>query len=165
MGFALLVLGRASLAEGEYSEAHHLLQESVDLLCDSKNWDFAYWALPSLAHVELMLGEMGKSKQHLQQMLRPALHQGHGFALMSAIPVIALLELEKGHVERAIELYALASRYGHVANSRWWQDVAGKQIAAVASTLPPDVVAAVQERGRARNLEEMVAELLAAMAS
>ena len=33
-------------------------------------------------------------------------------------------------------------------------------IPAVAETLPPDVVAAAQERGRAQDLETVVAELL-----
>ena len=33
-------------------------------------------------------------------------------------------------------------------------------IAAVAETLPPDVVAAAQERGRVRDLDATVAELL-----
>ena len=64
---------------------------------------------------------------------------------------------------RAVELYALASRYPFVANSRWFEDVAGKHIAAVAATLPPEVVAAAQERGKARDLwataEEMLKEL------
>ena len=60
-----------------------------------------------------------------------------------------------------MELYALASRYPFVANSRWFEDVAGKHIAAVAATLPPEVVAAAQECGRARDLGATVAELLA----
>jgi len=60
-----------------------------------------------------------------------------------------------------VEIYALASRYPHVANSQWFEDVVGKQIAAVAATLHPDVVAAAQERGRARDLKETLAELLA----
>jgi len=47
-----------------------------------------------------------------------------------------------------------------VANSRWFEDVAGRHIAAVAATLPPEVVTAAQERGRARDLEATVAELL-----
>ena len=36
----------------------------------------------------------------------------------------------------------------------------GKHIAAVAATLPPEVVMAAQERGRARDLKATVAELL-----
>jgi hypothetical protein len=35
--------------------------------------------------------------------------------------------------------YRLASRYPFVANSRWFEDVAGKHIAATAETLPPEV--------------------------
>jgi hypothetical protein len=80
---------------------------------------------------------------------------------MSALPVMALLEAEEGRAERAVELYALASRYAHIANSRWWENVAGKHIAAAAEALPPEEVTAAQERGRARDLKETVAELLA----
>ena len=66
--------------------------------------------------------------------------------------------------EQAVELYALASRYPYVANSRWFEDIAGRHIAAVAATLPPDAVAAAQERGKARDLEATVAELLVKLA-
>jgi hypothetical protein len=66
-----------------------------------------------------------------------------------------------GNSERAVELYALASRYPFVANSPWFENVAGRHVAAAAASLPPDVVAAAQERGRARDLEATVAELLA----
>jgi len=52
-------------------------------------------------------------------------------------------------------------RFLFVANSCWFEDVAGKHVAAVAATLPPDAVAAAQERGRARDLDATVAGLLA----
>ena len=48
-----------------------------------------------------------------------------------------------------------------MAKSRSFEDVAGQHIAAAAATLPPEVVTAAQERGRARDLEATVAELLA----
>ena len=79
---------------------------------------------------------------------------------MIALPAAALLLADAGQRERAVELYALASRFGFVANSRWYKDVAGKQIAAVAATLPPDVVAAARERGRARDLWATAQQLL-----
>lgn len=47
-----------------------------------------------------------------------------------------------------------------MANSRFWEDVVGKHIAAAAATLPPEVTAAAQERGRARDLWATVEELL-----
>ena len=61
----------------------------------------------------------------------------------------------------AVELYALASRYPIVANSRWSEDVFGAEIAAAAAALPPEVVAAARERGRARDLDATIAELIA----
>ena len=79
---------------------------------------------------------------------------------MVALPGIALLLADRGEVKRAVEICALASRYLLVANSRWFEDVAGKHIAAAAAAMPPEVVAAAQERGRARDLDATVAELL-----
>ena len=64
-------------------------------------------------------------------------------------------------VERAIELYAVVSRYPYVANSRWFEDIAGQHIAAAAESLPPEVVQAARERGRARDLWKTAKELLA----
>jgi hypothetical protein len=46
-------------------------------------------------------------------------------------------------------LFAL--RHPYVANSRWFEDVAGREIAA-AGSLTPDVVTHTHERGRARDL-------------
>ena len=47
-----------------------------------------------------------------------------------------------------------------MAHSVWFEDVYGKQIAAAAKGLPPEVVAAAQERGRARDLWATAEELL-----
>ncbi len=48
-----------------------------------------------------------------------------------------------------------------MANSRWFEDIAGREIATAAETLLPDVVAAAQKRGRERDIWETAAELLA----
>ena len=80
--------------------------------------------------------------------------------LPRALPVVALLLSGEGDIERAVELYALASRYPHVANSRWYEDVAEVHITTAAAGLPPEVVTAAQERGRARDLDATAQELL-----
>jgi hypothetical protein len=59
-----------------------------------------------------------------------------------------------------VELYALASRYPFVAHSRWQDDVIKQAITSAAMTLPPEVVNAAQERGRARDVKTTVKELL-----
>ena len=74
--------------------------------------------------------------------------------------VVALFHVDQEQGERALELYGLASRYPYVSCSRWYEDVAGRHIAAAAAGLPPDVIAAAQERGRARDLEATLRDLL-----
>jgi hypothetical protein len=86
-------------------------------------------------------------------------------SLATPLPAIALLLADQGEKERALELYALASRAPYVANSRWFEDIAGRYIAAVAASLPPEVVAAAQGRGRARDLDATAEELLAELES
>jgi hypothetical protein len=77
---------------------------------------------------------------------------------------MGLLLADRGQAERAVELYALASRYPIVANSRWFEDVAGRHLAAVAAALPAEVCQAAQARGWARDLWATARELLAELA-
>lgn len=81
-------------------------------------------------------------------------------AVITALPATALLLAGQGEPERAVELYALASRHPYVANSRWFEDVFGQQIATIAEALPPKAISAAQERGRARDLWATAKELL-----
>jgi hypothetical protein len=76
---------------------------------------------------------------------------------------MALLLADQDEKERAVELYTLALQNPYVANSRWFEDVAGRHIAAVAATLPPEVVETAQARGRARDVWETARELLKAL--
>jgi hypothetical protein len=103
-----------------------------------------------------------------RQAVREALQIGDRtrgfFPCIFAMPALALLLADAGEGEQATELYALASRYPFVAHSRWFEDVAGRHISAEAAALPPDVVAAAQERGRARDLQATVKELLEELA-
>ena len=73
---------------------------------------------------------------------------------------LARLQADRGEKERAVELYALASRNPYVGNCRWFEDVAGNQIAAIAATLPPAVVTAAQVRGKTREWRATAKELL-----
>ena len=106
------------------------------------------------------LGQRDQALRHLVQALR-LVPDAHAFwPLLYALAVYALLLIDGGETERAVELYALASCYPFAANSRWFEDVAGKYIAAAAETLPREMVAAAQERGRARDLGATVREML-----
>ena len=119
------------------------------------------WALACMGYAAHRQGRLVETRRTLREALKIGAESGAFFPPITALPAIALLRLDQGEVERAIELYALARRYPYVAKSRWFEDVAGKHIAAAAADLPAGVVAAAQERGRARDLGATVQDLLA----
>jgi DNA-binding SARP family transcriptional activator/predicted ATPase len=159
IGNAFLLLGRLAIVEGEYVQAQQLFQQSCSILEGSAMYA---WVLSGLGFVARGLGQPDRARQHLCKALLLASEVGDLVATLLALGSIALLLVDEGQVERAVELYALVdSRFPYVANAQWAEDVAGRHIAAAAKALPPDVVAAAQERGRARDLEATVKELLA----
>jgi predicted ATPase len=165
IGFALLVQSWPALAEGAYAKARELLDESVAVYRGVEQVDWASWTLACAGYAERALGRQELAWEHAREALQTGVELHAFFPLIYGLPLVALLLADKSAcstlgVERAVEVYALASRYGHVANSRWFEDVAGKRIAAAAATLPPEVVAAAQARGRARDLWATAEELL-----
>jgi hypothetical protein len=82
------------------------------------------------------------------------------FPLLYGLPAVALYLAGERYMERAVELYSLASTYGFVSNSQWFEDVAGKHISTFAASLPSEVVKAAQSRGRALDIWDTAAKLL-----
>ena len=160
IGLSLITLSVPAVIEEKYAEAQVLLQECVAVLQTIEGAGEMGWALAMLGYMERGQGQLAQARRHLSQALRT------GTGIMSTptslvvLPAISLLLADQGEKERAVELYALAARYPWVNHNCFIEDLAGKHIAAVAATLPPDVVAAARERGRARDLQATLAELL-----
>jgi tetratricopeptide (TPR) repeat protein len=164
IAYPLLTLGQVALAGEAYAEAQRFLHKGIAILQEIGHRAELGPVLALLGIATRGLGQLPQAQQHLYEALRtvPAkLSLGLLEHTMYTLSAMALLLADQGEKERAVELYALASRYPFVANSRWFEDVAGQHIAAIAATLPPEVVTAAQERGRARDLDATVAELLA----
>jgi hypothetical protein len=158
---ALLLLGMLMLAAEDYAAAGRLLQESADLYEEIGERNDRCIAIAALGLVARALGNPAQAQKHLCQALQTEV-EIHGSAIhVMAIPATALLLADAGHKERAVEIYALASRYPFVSKSRFYEDIIGRHIAAAAAALPPEVSAAARERGRARDLWETAEELLA----
>ncbi len=161
VGRNLLLLGCLHLSEGAPARAHQCLQDSLTAYqkfrgdCDDLSLVLAHLAIA--AHG---LRDTLGARQHLRLALEIAEESEALLSLWWALPAMALLLAGEGENERAVELYALASRFPLVAKSRWFEDVAGTQLAAVAATLPAERVAVLQERGRARDVEATATELL-----
>ncbi len=158
---ALYVMARAALGTGAHAEARQQLEEASAKLRGVGNRETLAWTLTYLAYPAAGLGDLAAAQATLTEGLALASEVGALDALVSGVPALALLRARQGQVEQAIELYAVALTNPRVANSKWFYDLVGAEIAAVAAALPPEVVAAIEERGRTRDLDATIAELVA----
>jgi tetratricopeptide (TPR) repeat protein len=150
-------LGCVALAEGSYEEADRWFQECPRPL-----------EKPDRAKLRAChgyafqgLGQTAQAQAFFYQALCMA-NEGKLYPpLLHALPGIALLFADQGEIDRAVELYALASTFDWVAKSKWFADIAGDKIAAMAEGLPSEVVEAAKARGRELDLWDTAKALLA----
>jgi hypothetical protein len=107
--------------------------------------------LSGLGMAALGLGKRSLARQHLITELTEALETQTHARVKVALLGFALLYADEGKVEEAVRLHALVNRYPYVANSRWFADIAGDRLEAVAAELP--ATSAEQARQQGRNLD------------
>jgi tetratricopeptide (TPR) repeat protein len=160
IAFFIATLGMAALGVGKAEDACQLLEESVSIYQESNSMWHRRWAFAFPGYAAHKLGHLYRAQQCFGRVLRLSAESRSLWALLYTLPGVAALLADRGKAERAVEIYALAACYPFVANSRWFEDVAGKDIAAAAEALPPEVVAAAQARGRAADPWVVTEELL-----
>ena len=117
-----------------------------------------------MALVARVSGDYPQARRHLGKALGVAGHvRDYETFMFQMIMVLAtaLLLAKAGQTKRAVELYAVATRYPLMANSRLVEDLAGRQLAAVAARLPADVATAAQQGGHDGDLETALDDLVA----
>ena len=152
---------KTNKGQAAFIEAQRLARESAAILRELRDRQMLPSALLALGAAERALGNLDQARQQLCEALCVLVETGTFEPIMYALLAAALLLADLEEHERAVEIYALASRHPFVANSRWFELVYGRHIDAVAATLPPEVAQAARERGRARDLDATVKELLA----
>jgi tetratricopeptide (TPR) repeat protein len=160
------ILGRAALAEGAFAEAENwflkvdAVLQGTHIPQDEKNYA---QNLACLGFTKRGLEQTSRARDYLYQALSVADKIESYLAIFHILPGIALLLTDGGQVERAVEIYALAATQGIVVNSKWFDDIAGDEIARAAEGLPVEVVEAAKARGRELDLwgtaEELLTEL------
>lgn len=144
---------------GEYAEAAQLAQESLTI--DEKlghPMEIA-WASRVLGNVARELGDLQGARRYLWRALDLGMSARATAAALLTVVGIAALLMREGEVERPLELLALVLH--HSSTWRWTKDRAAPLVAQLKAALPPDLFAAAQERGRARDMEATAQELLA----
>jgi predicted ATPase len=167
----LCFLGRVACDLGEYQEAQAYYQEGLVILRERGLFWGLLSALNGLGQVACGLEDFQKARSYLQQSLETAMStQRFPFALDALGVWATVLAREEALLEaggpggegkkaRAVELLALVLH--HPASWQVFKDSAAQLLAELEAELPPGVVAAALERGKARKLEDVVAKILA----
>jgi tetratricopeptide (TPR) repeat protein len=161
---ALWVLGSLALARGGYEESRLAFDESIRLYAKLDQRNEQGTALATAAYGERASGNHQRAVHLLVQALLVPVPEAY-YPRITALPVLALLLADRGDVQRAVEIYSLAIRSPYLANSQWFHHVAGRELEALMASLPPQIVATAQERGKARDLKATADELLADLQS
>ena len=160
--FILRTVGRALLGEGKHTEAQQLLSR---LRAEhQKKGDDDLFSLGG-AFIEeiypfLLLGDLAQARHCLMEGMRVTSQTGAYRFTVQALPAAALLLALNERLEEAAYIHGLIQRYPYLTNSRFYAKIALDRLAELLASLPPDMRAAAEERGRARELPEMTAELL-----
>jgi predicted ATPase len=170
--FSLNILGFVGVVSAAYDETQQILLECLAAHQQGDRlWDrSSAFALTCLAYAAKGLKNINQAQYYLVKMLRVVTEFHNSFALVMALPLIALLLAEQSQVEgetalslrkRAMELYGLAWRYPLIAKVSLFEDMVGRELVAIIPTLPADVVEVAQVQGRTLDLWQTADELLA----
>ncbi|HEX6384642.1 MAG TPA: BTAD domain-containing putative transcriptional regulator [Anaerolineae bacterium] len=154
------VLGQLALVESSYAEAQAAFAKSGEIFRENQYRPFDF-SPAGLGYTACRLGQLQEAHQHLVEALASALAVKTYGPTLFALPGVALLLALTGSAARAVEIWALARCHSFVANSRWFEAVAGRELKAVAASLPPEIAEAALERGRTLDLWQTAAALLA----
>jgi tetratricopeptide (TPR) repeat protein len=154
-GFALYLLGAVDLVNKRFQQACSRFQESKRLVEMSfAQPEMVDANLSGLGMAALSLGKRSLARQYLITELTEALETQAHARVKIALLSLALLQVDEGKIEEAVRLHALVSRYPYVANSRWFSEIAGERLEAVAAELPTTVAEQVRQQGRELDLWE-----------
>jgi predicted ATPase len=151
LAICLWGLGLLAEARGNYPEAEQLIQESKVL-------DPAPFTDLFLGWVALGAGDFQAAERYFYGVLGVAVKAQWMRAVLHALTGVAHLLARTGEPERALELLTLI--LGHPASHQEFKSRAARLQAELTAELPPEVIEAAQKRGRARELDATVAELL-----
>jgi len=161
-GHARFLAGVAAVSLGKLDIARDDLKASYTVL-NSLHHEHSLLPKIELAFVERAQGNHLAAWEYLQESFPNFLASRSFFPVLHVLPIIALLLLDQGETEQAIELYALARRYAYIRNSRRFQDFAGEELDRQSAKLGKERLAELQARGQDLDLWETTERLQAAL--
>jgi len=158
-------LGYLALVNLDYEAAQAAFAEGYRLYQATQGDAYTFSALSGLGFSTCCRGDLGQARHYFRQLLTEGLRRKDFLYLLFALPGLALYLARRDEVERAITVWAQAQCQPFVANSKWYEDVVGLELTAVAASLPRDVAEVARRRGQGMDLWQTAEALLAELAS
>ena len=159
LGYPLILMGYIAFVDGDLVGARRYLLESSNVFAGLEH---IHQAIPQaiLSHVARAQGAEKEALEYLTGALRQGIKSRFILPIIYCLPAAALLAADDGNRIRAVELYGLAQQFGHISNSRWFEDVACRELDGVRASLPPAVATAAEARGRELDVWQTAEALL-----
>jgi tetratricopeptide (TPR) repeat protein len=159
--WALARTGWVSMARGQHTEAVEQFRRAL-AIAEGRNHQWRIVdAFVGLGHATSALGYLEQSREYLLQALQKSIEPGFRPEALNALVGMAGVHSQEGHMEIAAELLALVVY--HPASSQMTRDRAERLLSSLAEKLPGKVLSDAEVRGRARELADLVEELLQTM--
>lgn len=156
-------LGELAISQGEYAKAQDYAQESLSQFQIIGERYGSSWSLRVLGNAACGLGNFEEARRYFLKALSLTITSGVNAHLLHTLVGVAKFLAAQGDQSKALEVLTL------VIFHKWsWQfikDLAAPMINKLVAELPPDVTASAQARGRSRDLEITVHELLVELGS
>jgi predicted ATPase len=150
-------LGAGAIALGQYEQAAQFAKDSLSISQELHGYDRA-WSLRVLGEAACGMGDLHLARTYFGRAIKQALVQKRkGYILLTVVDIAKVLKLE-GETDRPLEFLAFILH--HPASWQIARDWVAPLAAELESELPADRVGAARERGRARDLDTTVVELL-----
>jgi predicted ATPase/DNA-binding SARP family transcriptional activator/Tfp pilus assembly protein PilF len=163
IGTSLNNLGYFAYLDGEYAEARQLLREGLAIQREIGDQYHIANCLSNLGIVTSAAGEYREASIYLFEALKLALEVGALPLVLEALAETTLLltASETGDKAQAAEILAFVQQ--HPASDKPTREKVERKLAGLATELAPEAMFSAQERGRARDLKMVVAEMLSQM--
>jgi len=158
--FSRWQLGMTLLAREQAEEASLLFQTCIKSYGDFRRHDGVGSSYAGLARAEYSLGAYDQAWEHTLTALKLLSKYRHFFWMFYALGIMALMLAHRDQKIRSIEVYNMIFRYNFVANSKWFEDVYGRHLKAVADSMPKENVEAARIRAQSMDVWETVNTLL-----
>ncbi|MCB9156310.1 MAG: tetratricopeptide repeat protein [Caldilineaceae bacterium] len=158
--------GLIALVQDDPITAEQSLHESLSVIKDIDLVGCHEFPLVGLAFLASQAGDLSAMRHDLWRALRIAVATQSFLSLLHIFPAVALyLSGQRQQAAFALEIYALISQYGHVANSRWFAEIVGDHLQATQASLPAALIAKALRRGKHRDMWSTARGLLAMLAN